>query len=157
MFKIFCYFKLKSFDLTDFKIWYTYIRNLFAKIEEIENLSLWQSSCLPPSEENGTSLIAVPALQFGGALYLVAHIISYIYRGVANVDRIKQDFHLQPGAAIGRSTAPSCEDLTAVENSSQCGFNAYSRTSFFRTSNSWAFNIRTHTKELSLCHKRRFF
>ena len=40
-------------------------------------------------------LNAIPALQFGGELRLVAHLLSY--REVRNVHRIKIRLHLQPG------------------------------------------------------------
>jgi len=57
-------------------------------LEYLKNVALHQ--LLTALRREWTSITAVQALQFGEALCLVAHLVSY--RGVRNVHRIKQDF-----------------------------------------------------------------
>jgi len=53
-----------------------------------------------------TSLTAVPALQFGGALHLVAGMSYSQGKCLSNLRKNKTRLHLQPGAAERRSLTP---------------------------------------------------
>ena len=53
-----------------------------------------------------TLLLSVPALQFGGEMRLVVHVVSYKEVAVKYRREKKQELHLKPGSTERRSITP---------------------------------------------------